>query len=209
MSVRFLIIGGGPAGVSAAITLRQAGREVLLLERSRFPRYHIGESLIPGAVQLLGELGLDAAVAAAGFVEKPGARFYDAADGMDVALTFRDAPSGTSFPMAWQVERDRFDALLLEGATAQGVEVLCPAQVTAVRPGPDHVEVEAEVDGAPRTWRVPAVVDASGHKSLVARTFGLRTHIPKLKTHAFFGYAKGLSRAPGVDGGNVVIGFAP
>jgi flavin-dependent dehydrogenase len=204
-----LVIGGGPAGVSAAITLRQAGREVLLLERARFPRYHIGESLIPGAVQLLQALGLDAAVAAAGFVEKPGARFYDASDGLDLALTFRDAPAGVSFPLAWQVERDRFDALLLEGAAAQGVEVLCPAAVTAVRPGPDSVVVEAEVEGARRTFEVPAVVDASGHKSLVAKTFGLRTHIPRLKTHACFGYARGLSRAPGPDGGNVVIGFAP
>ena len=204
-----LVIGGGPAGVSAAITLRQAGRQVLLLERARFPRYHIGESLIPGAMQVLRELGLEAAVAQAGFVEKPGARFFDATDGLDVALTFRDAPPGTDFPPAWQVERDRFDAILLDGAIAQGVQVRCPALVTAVRPGPDGVAVDAEVDGQPTTFSAPAVIDASGHRSLVARTFGLRAHIPGLKTHAFVGYARGLSRAPGPDGGNVVIGFAP
>lgn len=196
--------------MSAAITLRQRGFSPRLVERSRFPRYHIGESLVPEGVRVLRELGLEAKIAAEGFTVKPGARFFSREEGLDVELTFRDAPRADDAPIAWQVERDRFDQLLLEGAQEAGVDVRCPARVLEVAdPGPDGVEVTVQTEAGRELWTAPVVVDTSGHKSLCARRFGLRKRIAGLETHAFFGYFEGLSRPAGPSAGNVVIAFCP
>lgn len=203
-----LIIGGGPAGVSAAITLRQRGFDARIVERHTFPRYHIGESLIPEGVRVLRALGLEDRVAAEGFVVKPGARFFDRAAGIDVNLTFADAPRDEDAPIAWQVERDRFDEIMLDGARDAGVDVRCPARVLDVlAPGSDGVDVKVEDADGEHTWRAKVVIDTSGHKSVCARRFGLRKRLAGLETHAFFGYFEGLTCAEGANGGNVVIGF--
>lgn len=203
-------MGAGPAGVSAAITLKQRGYTPWLLEKTEFPRFHIGESLVPEAVRVLRQLGLEDRVAAEGFVHKPGARFICREEGLDVGLTFADGPQAADAPGAWQVERDRFDELLLQGARELGVRVLSPARVTQIEaPTPDGVPVRYTQHGRSHTLMAPVVIDTTGHKSLCARTFGLRRRIPGLETHAFFGHFSGLPRDPGPNGGNVVIAFAP
>lgn len=204
------MIGGGPCGVSAAITLRQRGYAVCLLEKSSFPRFHVGESLVPEAVRILRELGLQEAVAAEGFVQKPGARFICRHETLDVTLSFADGPQRDDTLGAWQVERDRFDTILLDGARRAGVQVVSPARVTRVHPpGPDGVSVEVDGPDGPTTLLAPVLIDASGHHSICARAFDLRRGIEGLRTHAFFGYFEGLHRAPGPEGGNVIIAFAP
>ena len=124
-----VVIGGGPGGATAALLLARAGHDVLLLERERFPRFHIGESLLPIDLPLFERLGLDPAVGGHQF--KRGAEFIDEHNDEFAFYSFADALPGTPHH-AWQVERAHFDAQLLELARAAGVEVRQGVEVQRV-----------------------------------------------------------------------------
>src|SRR5687767_1869809 len=124
-----IIVGGGPAGATAAATLAARGRAVLLLERERFPRFHIGESLLPLANDVLAELGLVEEMRDAGFVEKRGATFETEDGILRARIDFATAP-GVCQPRTWQVARSEFDHVLLQRARAAGAEVIEGARVT-------------------------------------------------------------------------------
>ncbi|HYK42730.1 MAG TPA: FAD-dependent oxidoreductase, partial [Thermoanaerobaculia bacterium] len=117
-----VVIGGGPAGSSTAALLARAGRSVLLLEREQFPRFHVGESLLPYSLPLLDRLGVLEKVRAAGYQEKYGAYFWNEATGGVRPVVFEDTVDH-AHPMAYQVKRAEFDHLLLRHAAEQGVEV--------------------------------------------------------------------------------------
>src|SRR5882762_4472354 len=117
-----LIIGGGPGGSTAASYLAKAGRRVIVLEKEHFPRFHIGESLLPYNRQLFEELGVLPTLEAAGFVKKVGAQFHLGNGSQFVQFVFRQGRF-TREPEAFQVERAPFDKLLLEHARACGAEV--------------------------------------------------------------------------------------
>src|SRR5947208_455915 len=125
-----VVVGGGPAGSTAGAFLAQAGRRVLLVEREPFPRFHVGESLLPATLPILDRLGVHRAIAERGFQVKYGATFHDQESGLEHTFYFlRDKPWPS---YAYQVPRADFDALLLEHAQKLGVEVRQPATVESV-----------------------------------------------------------------------------
>jgi len=173
-----VVVGAGPAGTACATLLAEQGLDVLVLERAAFPRFHIGESLLPCATPVLDRLGVDLSGA---FLSKEGAEFLDERTGQQTAFRFAeglDRP-GDPRPGTWQVERREFDALLLERARAAGVEVTCGAGVEDVDLSGSSGRVGVAANGVTHTARY--LVDATGqatflgrrHRSLVpARDFG-------------------------------------
>ena len=116
------VVGGGPGGSSAATALARRGRSVLLLERERFPRFHIGESQLPWSNEVFRALGVDEAIGAAGFVRKWGASFRPPDGVTEQYADFEDAVE-TPTPQTFQVLRERFDEILLRHAERCGVAV--------------------------------------------------------------------------------------
>src|SRR5689334_3263094 len=110
-----LIIGGGPGGSAAATFLSRSGKRVLILEKEHFPRFHIGESLLPYNQKIFREMGVLPTLEAAGFTKKYGAQFHLGNASKKLKLTFRNGKF-TRAPMAFQVERAPFDHLLLNNA---------------------------------------------------------------------------------------------
>ena len=117
-----IVIGGGPAGATAAAWLARSGHEVWLFERDRFPRFHIGESLLASVNDVLAAIGADTAVRQAGFPQKWGATFMSADGRIERYADFGVAP-GVRTPQTWQVNRAVFDELLLRHASSSGAKV--------------------------------------------------------------------------------------
>ncbi len=183
----FAVAGGGPAGTSAAISLAQRGHSVVLLERDKFPRFHIGESLLSTANDHFAELGLAAKMEAANFPVKWGARLFthDGLSGRGV-----DFASVTEVrrPQTYQVPRAEFDRMLMERASEVGVDVREQVRVL----GCEFTSEAAVVEAEGFTIRVRALVDATGRQGLIAKKFNLRTEEPRLANIAIFAHYSGV-----------------
>jgi FADH2-dependent halogenase len=200
-----LIIGGGPGGSTTATFLARAGRRVLLLEREHFPRFHIGESLLPYNRPIFEEMGLVPALETAGFMPKTGAQFHLGNGSKSLFLVFRQGRF-TRHPLAIQVERSKFDHLLLQHARASGAEAREGWTVTAVSVNDDVAEVEAcDPEGQRHKFKGSFVVDASGRTNLTGTQEGLRTIHPHLKKVAVFGHFSGVQLDEGEKRGDTVI----
>jgi FADH2-dependent halogenase len=199
--VDVIVIGAGPGGSVAATRLAQLGRSVLVLERREFPRFHIGESLLPSCLVTLGKLGILDRVLAEGYVKKYGGEFsFDF--GLHIRFPFSDQ-GPDRYPHAIQVPRAHFDHTLLRCARDAGATVLEGANVTDLLiEGGRVTGVSYDHGGRRHTVRSSFVIDAGGRASKVARTFGLRKPIEKLRMVAVFRHFKGLKEAnnPGVEG---------
>src|SRR6187402_2985422 len=125
-----IVIGGGPSGAAVATRLAQAGRDVLLLERESFPRFHIGESLLPCSMPLIEQLGAMPRLQAAGFLPKYAAEFVTADGSLRRRYAFADGLIPGA-PSAYEVDRSQFDKLLLDNAAERGVEVRQGERVTS------------------------------------------------------------------------------
>ncbi|HEY7216597.1 MAG TPA: NAD(P)/FAD-dependent oxidoreductase [Thermoanaerobaculia bacterium] len=199
------IIGGGPAGSSAATTLARQGRRVVLFEKDRFPRFHIGESLLATSNESFEKLGLRDKVAAAGFTRKWGASFGPADGSAESYADFTVSPE-IPYPQTWQVPRERLDELLLGHAANCGAEVRQEHRVLDV--AFDAAGVTLEVAGpaeARRTVRVQAVIDASGRLGILARKFRLRVEEPRLANIAIYAHFSGVPRPEGRRAGDIRI----
>jgi flavin-dependent dehydrogenase len=188
----FAVVGGGPAGSSAAITLAQLGHSVVLFERDTFPRFHIGESLLSTANDAFAALGVADAMAAAAFPEKWGARLitHDGKSGRGV--NFADVRE-VRRPQTYQVSRAEFDRILMTRARQAGVDVREGCRVVGCELTDDAAIVE--YDGGAKA-RVRAVVDASGRNGLIARKYNLRTDEPLLANIAIFAHYENVPRLP-------------
>jgi len=197
-----VVIGGGPAGSTAAGFLAQSGARVVLLEKARFPRYHIGESLLSATLPILEALGVSDAIAAAGFVHKPGGTFIWGARDEPWSFFFREDPGGR--PHAYHVVRAEFDHILLRHAAALGVDVREGHQVHSV----DYdgvTTVNATDDRGSRTHLAATyVIDASGQQALLGQRDGLRQFDAFFKNLAVFGYFAGAEPLSGPVAGNIL-----
>ena len=193
----FAVAGGGPAGTSAAISLAQRGHSVVLFERERFPRFHIGESLLSTANDSFAALGVAEKIEAACFPEKWGARLltHDGESGRGV--NFAEVLEVTR-PQTYQVCREVFDGILLDRARETGVDVREGHRVSACEFRGDSVVLDfVPDDGDPARVRVRALVDATGREGLIARKLGLRTEEPRLANIAIYSHYTGVPRLSG------------
>lgn len=196
-----IVIGGGPAGSTAATLLARRGFSVLLLERERFPRFQIGESLLPYNNELLERLGVKDQLSSGDFFPKYGAEFVTG-DGR-VGYTFRfDRNLPEQYHSAYQVKRSEFDHLLLRNAAASGVEVREETLVSAV----DVTDSQrATVMAAGERLDARFVIDASGHSTVMGNRLGDKSNVESLKKVAVFAHYRNVERAPDRDAGNTVI----
>jgi flavin-dependent dehydrogenase len=198
-----IVVGGGPGGSTTGAFLAKAGRRVLLFEREPFPRFHVGESLLPATLPILDRLGVHPAVVARGFQVKYGASFHDQESGLEHTFYFlRDKPWPS---YSYQVPRAEFDALLLEHARKAGVDVRQPATVESVAFDAAGVTVTAESQGERTAARARFLIDASGRAGLLAQKVGARKRVPNLGKVALFAHWRGAWRAPAPDEGNIRI----
>ncbi len=201
--MRIGVIGGGPAGSTTAATLAGLGHEVHVFEAVRFPRFHIGESLLPCNLPIFEELGISREVfTTEGYIPKLAAHFEHVETGRTVRFPFADALPGDP-PSIFQVERSRFDKLLLDTAVARGATLHCPVRVTRVdleRGIIHHDQGEHAVD---------FIVDGSGRETLLARQLGYVDRANDLRRSAVFGHVGAIPLAPGAQRGDISIAKGP
>ena len=201
-----VVIGGGPAGATVAGLVAAAGRSVRVLERDRFPRYHIGESLIPETFWVLERLGMLPKLRGSPFVEKHSVQFVNEHGRLSEPFYFADYKPHVS-AQTWQVTRAEFDRLLLDTARERGAQVSEGVRVLdVIFEGGRAVGVRA-VDAAGReeTVRADVVVDAAGQSCLIQDRLGLREWDPVLKKAAVWTYWKGARRDTGRDAGATLV----
>jgi flavin-dependent dehydrogenase len=206
-----LVIGGGPGGSTAAGLLAQRGYRVVLLEKARHPRFHIGESLLPANLPILERLGVAAQVRAIG-MKKWGAEFVSHTDERRQEFQFARGWD-KSLPLAYQVRRSEFDEILVRRAAQLGAEVIEGCRVRDVeclaRSGRGSV-VRARVcaehdDGRSQSWTADYVVDASGRDTFLAERLQAKRRNKKHNSAALYAHFAGARRDCGPREGNVVI----
>jgi len=201
-----IVIGGGPSGSTVSTFLARKGRRVVLLEKARFPRFHVGESLLPYSLPIMERLGVLEKVRKAGFQEKYGAYIWNEATGGVRPVVFAEALDDRQ-PMAYQVKRAEFDQLLLEHSASQGVEVRQETAVAEVLfDGPRAVGVVATgPDGARFELSARVVVDASGQDAILSKKMKTRSFDPKLKRAGLFAHYENVPRQEGRAAGDILL----
>jgi flavin-dependent dehydrogenase len=201
-----VVIGGGPAGSTVSTLIAQHGHYVKLFERERFPRFHIGESLIPETYWVLKRLGMLDKMKASHFVKKHSVQFVNAAGKLSAPFYFWDnKPHECS--QTWQVVRSEFDLMMLRNAAEQGVEVHEATRVLEVlfEDGKAAgVRVQRE-DGSLAEVRARVVVDASGQSTMLQNRLKLRVWDPVLNKGAIWTYWEGAYRDTGRDEGATLV----
>jgi flavin-dependent dehydrogenase len=198
------VIGAGPAGSTAAALLAERGRDVLLLEKDRHPRFHIGESLLPLNLPLFERLGVADEVASIG-MPKFGAEFVSPWHSEPVTFEFAHALD-KAFPYAYQVRRSEFDLILFRNAVRKGARALEGCRVTGVEFSAEGAVLSARLDdGSERVWNTRFVVDASGRDTLLASRMGIKRRNRKHNSAAIYGHFTGAKRLPGRAEGNITV----
>ena len=200
-----VILGGGPAGASAATCLAQGGRRVLVIERARFPRFHVGESFLPLANPLLARLGIDAALGGVASVAKYGATFCTDDGERSARVDFEEAPDVPD-PRSFHALRAEFDSMLLNKAREAGAEVWedctalevnCDTQLASVR--------VLDARGQEQQLEARFLLDATGRRGLISKQLDLRVADPELRKTALFAHFRGVPHLPGRAAGDIQV----
>ncbi|HSQ54326.1 MAG TPA: tryptophan 7-halogenase, partial [Gemmata sp.] len=201
-----VVVGGGPAGATVSTLLAQKGYAVELYEREHFPRFHIGESMIPDTFFPMERTGLLKKMKASHYTEKRSVQFISQSGRLSEPFFFWDNKPHES-SQTWQVRRSEFDKLHLDHARENGVKVHEGARVLEVLfEGKKAVGVRVKPENEPeREVRAKVVIDASGQSTLIIDRFGLRDWDPKLKKAALWTYWKGARRDTGRDPGATLV----
>jgi flavin-dependent dehydrogenase len=203
-----IVIGGGPAGAALSTLLARRGRSVLLLEKEQFPRFHIGESLLPCAMPLFEQLGVLPELERR-FLPKHAAEFVTADGSMTRRYTFGSGlvPGAST---AFEVDRAEFDQVLLDNARAAGAEVRQGVKVVDFALSESEARVSARDDaGNALAFEADMLVDASGQQSMLAGRMGLRKMDPTLRNFSVFSHFEGAARATGDREGDISIVLVP
>jgi flavin-dependent dehydrogenase len=205
-----IMIGGGPAGTAAAAVLAERGHRVLVLERERFPRYHIGESLLPFTFYPLQRLGLVEKMRDSQFVKKYSVQFVAASGKVSQPFYFSTRYSD-EVAQTWQVLRSEFDQMLVNNAREKGATIVEGVTVTQLlRDGDRVIGVQTRTeDGTVAEYHAPMTLDCSGKESFAAVRNQWRVRDPKLNKVAVWTYYKGAKRDEGIDAGATTVAFVP
>jgi flavin-dependent dehydrogenase len=199
-----LVIGGGPAGATAATLLAQKGHRVAVFEKDKFPRFHIGESLLPVNNSLFEQLGVLDQVASIGMV-KNAAQFDSMYHGKPQSFYF-DRALNRRYPFSYQVHRAELDQILLDNCRAKGADVHEETRVTEVDfSDPAMVRATTQGKDGQQQWQARFVIDASGRDTFLANRFQCKTPHPKHASAAIYGHLEGVERLPGSDAGNITL----
>jgi len=201
-----IVIGGGPAGSTCSTLMAQKGLKVELFERDHFPRFHIGESLIPQTYFTLERLNMLPKLKGSHFVKKYSVQFVNQRGKLSEPFYFIDNKPHES-SQTWQVRRSEFDHLMLQNASEHGVNVHEGVRVLEVLFEGDKaigIRIKKE-DGTEQEVRAKVVVDASGQSSILLDRLGLREWDPQLKKAALWTYWKGAYRDAGRDEGATMV----
>ena len=196
-----LVIGAGPAGTIAASLLNKQGFKVKIVEKEKFPRFVIGESLLPRVMDHLEEAGLLEAVKKGGFQEKFGAKFIRGNEICDFNFTDQFSKGWT---WTWQVPRSQFDQILADAVSSMGVSIEYQTTVIDIKfDGTNSNTTVIDKDGNQKKIEANFIVDASGYGRVIPRMFGLDkpSNFDPRKTH--FTHFKDLKRPSGIDGSRI------
>ena len=205
-----IVIGAGPAGSTAAALLAEKGHNVALLEKTKFPRYHVGESLMPFCYFPLERLGIADKMNEIGFTKKLSVQFVTEDGCQSRPFYFfqhYDHPSSTT----WQVLRSQFDELIMDKARENGAEV---RELTTVK---SFIEESGAIIGVnavsseSETYQLmaPMVIDASGRDTIAQNKNKWKKRDPELNKISIWTYYKGAKRDPGLDAGSTTVAYLP
>src|SRR2546423_1326029 len=198
------IIGGGPAGSTAGALLARAGRRVIVFEREKFPRFHIGESLLPFSMKAFTRLDLHEKFLSAGFMKKFGGEIIGACSENGTKFYFKDGYRSQT-DHAYQVTRGDFDKVLLNHAVECGAEVHEETSVDRVEFSNEDVALGVKSNGSSNSIRARYLIDASGRTSVLGRQFKIKKTYDHLQKLSIFAHYDGLWRPEGIDGTLTVL----
>lgn len=207
-----IVIGGGPAGSTVATLVADAGHKVLVIERTKFPRFHIGESLMPETYWTFERLGMLPKLKNSDFVKKYSVQFVTAS-GRESQPFYFDERDPRDCSQTWQVLRSRFDEMLLDNSAEHGATVWQEANVNEILLEPSETDDLPKATGvvvtrkgeSPRKIKAKVIVDATGTSAMLSKKLGIRKGDPMLRKAAIFAHYKGCTRDPGKNGGATLV----
>jgi flavin-dependent dehydrogenase len=206
-----LILGAGPAGSSASALLSEQGHRVLVLEREKFPRYHIGESLLPFTYQPLERLGLIGKMKKSAFVKKYSVQFVSPSGRASLPFYFFNRYDRESIAQTWQVLRSEFDQMLLDNTREKGTTVLEETTVKElIWEGGRVAGARAQAkNGEVTDYRAAITLDCTGKEAFTSVRNNWRVKDPYLNKVAVWTYYEGAKRDEGVDEGATTVAYVP
>lgn len=206
-----IIIGGGPAGCATAVILAGHGHRVLVLEREKFPRYHVGESLLPFTYEPLNRLGVIDQMRDSAFIKKYSVQFVTPSGKASTPFYFWDRYDRDTVAQTWQVTRAEFDLMMMERAREEGAEIREEITVKELlRDGDRVIGVRAvDKEGTIHEFHGSITVDCSGKEAFAAVRNQWRVKDPFLNKVAVWTYYEGSKRAEGTDEGQTTVAFIP
>ncbi len=188
----------------AGAVLARAGLDVGIIEREEYPRFHIGESLLPASMPLLKEIGFYDTLSSGKYITKCGARFIDYQNEDEVYFGFAEGWN-PDIPTAFEVERCEFDADILQHAVKCGAKLYQPEEVIEMEMTDKGVRLQTDKN----RFEAEYLMDVSGRDSLIGKRMKMRQVNADLNNVAVFAHYKGVKRRPGMDEGDITIGLLP